>query len=92
MWLCFFGQEFKEAIAGFVGSFKGPAPKGLHQVAVADGCGTAELLAGLSREERLRGECVLVLPGEALLHEALLDLVDLHLRAAADLTMLVSRV
>lgn len=88
--------EFQPPLQAFLALYQGPQPKGLHVFVAPRGCGgTAEVLQAMrkggaasgaeddaqtSQLSLLRGESVLVVPGECVVEGQLLDLLDLHQR------------
>ena len=79
-------KEFQETyVADGIGKLK------LGLEVNSDSVGTGEALRLLKRKGVIGNSCnsVLVLPGEAIVEEQLLDLLDLHERHDSDLTMLL---
>eukprot|EP00617_Octactis_speculum_P020984 CAMPEP_0185770226 /NCGR_PEP_ID=MMETSP1174-20130828/58055_1 /TAXON_ID=35687 /ORGANISM="Dictyocha speculum, Strain CCMP1381" /LENGTH=270 /DNA_ID=CAMNT_0028455575 /DNA_START=31 /DNA_END=839 /DNA_ORIENTATION=- len=87
-------QEFSSQLASFLTEFHGTAQSmtgvKTRLEVFENSFGTADVLRCLYKDDKLNDELVLVLPGEAVLTDGVLNkLIDLHCRRASDLTMLL---
>jgi len=80
-------EDFREMVSSFLTDFEGAIA--IHLEVNPDTVGTADAIRTLYRENKLKGESVLVIPGECVVERQVHDLLDKHQRTDADLTILM---